>query len=540
MSVEFTANGRNNSGATLVGLVAAITVVLGGFVFAIALKELARRWEVQEEYSHGYFIPIISLWLLWSRRQAIVGSIGTPSWLGPICILVAGVMHILGELSALYILSQAGFILTLIGIALGIGGIPLLRVVFIPIVFLIFAVPLPYFVDSTLSYRLQLISSELGVWFIRLAQVPVYLEGNIIDLGQYKLQVVEACSGLRYLYPFLGLGFLAAYLFHAPFWKRAIVFLSTVPITIVMNSFRIGVIGVVVDNFGPQDADGLLHFFEGWIIFVACAGLLALEMFLLAKIGSTRGFLESFHPPKVEASLPPGQSLRTRFSLPLAACFILLCGIGALTWMVSSRQELIPDRTSFAQFPMQFANWSGRASSMEPETEHFLGLTDYILSDYREHDGKSVNFYVAYYASQRSGQAPHSPSVCIPGGGWQISQFDRTRYTNAATALTLPYNRVVIQKESRKLIVYYWFEQRGRKIENEWWAKWYLLSDSIFKNRTDGALIRLTTPIYPGEAEDEADKRLQSFIGDVVPQLAGFLPAETLEKTAAKMTSIKN
>jgi EpsI family protein len=186
---------------------------------------------------------------------------------------------------------------------------------------------------------------------------------------------------------------------------------------------------------------------------------------------------------------------------------------------------------------MQFADWSGRTSAMEPETEHFLGLTDYILSDYRRGDGKSVNFYVAYYASQRSGQAPHSPSVCIPGGGWQISQFDRTRYNNTNPAITLPYNRVVIEKDMRKLIVYYWFEQRGRKIENEWWSKWYLLSDSIFKNRTDGALVRLTTLIYPGEAEDEADKRLQSFIGDVVPRLARYLPAETPEKIVPALTS---
>ena len=131
-------------------------------------------------------------------------------------------MQILGELSAIFILSQVGFVVALIGIALGVGGYSLLKVTFIPIVFLLFAIPLPYFIDQTLSWRLQLISSELGVFFIRMFQIPVYLEGNVIDLGHYKLQVVEACSGLRYLYPLLSLGFLAAYLFHAPIWQRAI------------------------------------------------------------------------------------------------------------------------------------------------------------------------------------------------------------------------------------------------------------------------------------------------------------------------------
>lgn len=105
-------------------------------------------------------------------------------------------------------------------------------------------------------------------------QIPVFLEGNIIDLGVYQLQVVEACSGLRYLFPLMSLGFIAAYFYQAAFWKRAIVFLMTIPITILMNSFRIGVIGVMVDNWGISMAEGFLHDFEGWIIFMACAAIL--------------------------------------------------------------------------------------------------------------------------------------------------------------------------------------------------------------------------------------------------------------------------
>ena len=159
-------------------------------------------------------------------------------------------MHVTGELSALWLLSQTAFIVALLGIVLGLGGYPLLKVTFVPIIFLVFAIPLPYFIDAVLSWRLQLISSQLGTSFIRMLDIPVYLEGNVIDLGVYKLQVVEACSGLRYLYPLLGLGFLAAYLFQAPFWQRALVFLSTIPITILMNSLRIGIVGILVNRLG--------------------------------------------------------------------------------------------------------------------------------------------------------------------------------------------------------------------------------------------------------------------------------------------------
>ena len=514
----------------IAALLAALIVVVALLVFSQALTELVRRWNTQEEYSHGYFIPAITLWLLWTRRQALRDSIGRPSWLGPAVILIAGLLHAVGELSALYLLSQVAFVLVLMGVVLGIGGFSLLRVAFIPIAFLLFAIPLPYFVDTVLSWRLQLISSELGVAFIRLFQIPVYLEGNVIDLGKYQLQVVEACSGLRYLYPLLSLGFLAAYFFHAPMWKRVVVFLSTVPITIVMNSIRIGIVGILVDSWGPQSADGLLHFFEGWIIFVACAGILAAEMFVLARLGGGGSLFSTFRPPIVNAVLPQGTPWLLKISRPLVASFCILCIAGLSSYSISGRQEVVPQRTKFATFPTIVADWRGRASSLEPQVEHFLGLTDYVLSNYAKSDGRSVNLYVAYYELQRKGQAPHSPSVCIPGNGWNIAKFERTRFVANDPQIELPYNRVVIEKSNQKQIVYYWFEQRGRKIDNEWWSKWYLLRDAVIKNRTDGALVRLTTPVYPGEAEADADQRLRAFVRDFVPKLAGYLPPENPTK----------
>jgi exosortase D (VPLPA-CTERM-specific) len=377
-----------------------------------------------------------------------------------------------------------------------------------------------------LSFRLQLISSELGTFFIRLLQIPVYLEGNVIDLGRYKLQVVEACSGLRYLYPLMSLGFLAAYLFQAPLWQRAAVFLSTIPITIFMNSLRIGIVGVLVDNFGPQDADGFLHMFEGWIIFIACAGVLVAEMTLLARFGSGKGFLEVFYPPSVAATTAQGQSEYSFGRAPLVGGFLLLCAAGLATFFVSARHEIFPERTLFASFPAALGEWHGRTSSLDKGTEQFLGLTDYILSDYARKDGHGVNLYVAYYASQRNGLAPHSPSVCIPGNGWQIAQLDRTSYQNDDLSISLPLNRVVVTRGQVKELVYYWFDERGMKIANEYVSKLYLLRDAMFKNRTDGALVRLTTLLYPGESEKDADKRLQDFMQIAIPSLAGYLPPE--------------
>ena len=514
------------SGSIYAALFISVSVLICLFTFSESLLQLVHRWTVQEEYSHGFLIPVIVAWLLWTRREALVESIGQPSWSGALLILLAAAMHIVGKLSSLYFLSQLGFIVALFGIVLGVGGYSLLKVMFVPIIFLLFAIPLPYFIDSVLSYRLQLISSELGTAFIRMMQIPVYLEGNVIDLGVYKLQVVEACSGLRYLYPLMSLGFLAAYIFQAPLWQRAFVFLSTIPITIFMNSLRIGIVGVLVNSYGPQDADGFLHMFEGWIIFLACAGVLVAEMSLFAALTSGKSFLDVFHPPNVVASRSGDRDVVATRWVPQVTCVLLLCAVGLATLFVSARKEIIPNRTEFAAFPTKVGDWQGRPGSMEASTASFLGLTDYILSDYAMPSGRGVNLYVAYYATQRSGLAPHSPAVCIPGNGWQISDLKRTTYRSKDGQVSLPLNRVVIVRGSDKQIVYYWFEERGMKIANEWMSKVYLLRDAMFKNRTDGALVRLTTPIYPGEDESDGDKRLQDFTRIIVPKLEGFLPSE--------------
>lgn len=135
-----------------------------------------------------------------------------------------------------------------------------------------------------------------------------------------------------------------------------------------------------------------------------------------------------------------------------------------------------------------------------------------------------VNLYVAYYRSQRKGESPHSPIICIPGGGWQITKFERTSYTNNSAELFL--NRAIIERDSIKEVVYYRFDERGRKNNNEYLAKWYLLADAIVMNRTDGALVRLITQVHPGETEGDADERLQAFIRDAVPSLSEYLSSE--------------
>jgi exosortase D (VPLPA-CTERM-specific) len=303
-----------------------------------------------------------------------------------------------------------------------------------------------------------------------------------------------------------------------------------------MNSVRIGITGMMVDVWGTQAAEGFLHFFEGWIIFIACAAILGAEISLFALLGSRKSFFEIFYLPKVAAITTDTQVSDRRFNWALVTGLSVLCMTAMTTFFVATRNEVVPERTRFVSFPTQLGEWRGRPTLLEPQEEHVLNLDDYIISDYSNRAGRGVNFYVAYYASQRKGSSPHSPIVCLPGGGWLINKFERTVFTDSALNTSVPLNRVVMEQGSNKQLVYYWFVQRGRPVANEYWSKWYLLTDAIFQNRTDGALVRLISPIYTGESESEADQRLQSFMRVSQASLRAYLPAETTSQRKIAQT----
>ena len=497
-------------------------VVLAFLAYWGGLSELVTRWHKQEEYGHGFFIPLIVGWLLWHRRDALRQSIGAPCWLAvPLLLLSAG-MLVVGELTALFLLIQLGFLLALVGLVLAFGGVSLLRLTILPIALLLFCIPLPYFVDAQLSWRLQLLSSWLGVELLRVLGYSVFLEGNVIDLGVFRLQVVEACSGLRYLYPLLSIGFLMAYMYKATFWRRAIVFVSTVPVTVLMNSARITVVGILVERWGGGMADGFLHYFEGWVIFLVCLLCLVGEVWLFERFGARRPVLDAVDVP-VLAPVAPSGPAGQRSPLVLGLLLAILIGGFALAQVVGGRDEDKPARSPLILFPSALGDWQGKLDTLPADIERGLGFDDYYLADFVGPEAKPVNFYVAYYASQRKGVSPHSPQVCIPGGGWVISSLSRVP-VSLVDGGEVEVVRVVIDKENQRQVVYYWFEQRGRHIANEYLMKWYLLKDALLRNRTDGALVRVTTVVVPGEADDAPDQRLAAFIRLAMPHVGKFVP----------------
>jgi exosortase D (VPLPA-CTERM-specific) len=483
-------------------------------------------WITLPEYSHALLIPPVVLFLIWQQRDRIEQTTFSGSWWGVLLVLIGGALLLLGQLGTVFTLVQYAFVVALYGMVLALTGSAAFRMLLTPLLLLLLMIPLPQFLLANLSTKLQLLSSQLGVGLIRLFGVSVFLQGNVIDLGGYQLEVADACSGLRYLFPLMTLGFLMAYFYKGAMWKRVLLFLSSIPLTVLMNSFRVGLIGITVDRWGIGMAEGFLHEFQGWALFMVCAGLMLAEMAALNRIGHESGTWRQLFGIELPAPSPKHAVIRRRGTPgSFVAAGALLAAFFVASLISPRPTEIHPARVSLVEFPLQFGDWRGRSGPMDSVYLDQLKLDDYLLADYSNISGQDVNFYVAWYDSQRKGYAIHSPRSCLPGGGWQMRDFGpRLLPQLAINGQPLQVNRALIELGNQRQLVYYWFQQRGRIIDNEFVVKWYLFWDALSMHRTDGSLVRLMTPLPPGGGEADADRRLTEFAAQVVPQLPRFIP----------------
>lgn len=508
--------------------------ILLSWVYFDSLVFLFDHWINTEDYSHGLFIPLISGALIWQARHRLAEA-GTEHSAWGIAVICLGLLlYWIGELATLYVVLHFSLWLVIVGLVVSFVGIRGIRIIWFPLAYLLTSIPLPVFLYSFLSSQLQLMSSAMGVGFLQLLGVTAFREGNVIDLGPVQLQVVEACSGIRYLLPLTSLAMLCAYLYKDKMWKRVVLVISAIPISILVNGFRIGTIGILVELFGQGAAEGFYHSFEGWVLFMTSLGLLIAEMWILT--GSPRTSTSFFERFTLTNRIVKDQEISSACntmthgpSRPAKPAYLfsvaLLIPFAVVSAVIGEREEFPPARASFVDFPMEIRDWHGSTFSLEKNYIDTLRFDDYLLADFRSHNGQPLNFYSAYYRSQKKGRSAHSPQSCLPGGGWEIASLTRVVLPSNASLTPLTYaNRALIQKDDQKQVVLYWFKQRDRILADEYQVKFYLLWDALWRGRTDGALVRLASLVGPGESEETVDQRLIEFARLVQTELTRYVP----------------
>ncbi len=209
-----------------------------------------------------------------------------------------------------------------------------------------------------------------------------------------------------------------------------------------------------------------------------------------------------------------------RFSLA-----VTLIALTAILLQARGRNEIIPHRLPLSSFPAQLGSWDGTEIELDKQTLDILGAGDFMERVYQNQAQRlpAIDLFLAYFPSQRAGDTIHSPQHCLPGAGWNPEENNRVTLSLPAHE-PFPANRYVIARAGARKLVVYWYWAHDRGVASEYWAKYYLVADSIRMNRSDGALVRITTDMFPGETAAAAQQRILPFVSAVSPLLDDYIP----------------
>ena len=513
------------------------------FIYAVILAKLGRDWWTDENYSHGLIVPFVIGYIIWLEFGGLKRAVSESSvWRGGVIILLAFLMLLAGTLGAELFTQRISLIVMLVGIAVYFFGAPILRKLIIPFALLLFAIPIPQIIFNKIAFPLQLLASQAAVWGIRLFEISTIRKGNVIELlpqGASQivaLEVVEACSGIRSLMTLVTLALVLAYFTREKheknsennfdffknfdFWRTIILMLTAIPIAVVTNAGRVSMTAILTYYYGKQAADGLWHGLSGWLVFLVALILLMAINLVLKKVQSLK-----FKNQKNFESVTPktaNYKLRSTNQQTILLVVSLFSGGMFINWF-EQRGEVLTSHQPLQAIPAQLGEWrqKGTDTRFGAATESVLRASDYVMRDYELPDGRTANLYVGYYDSQRTGATYHSPQNCLPGAGWEMKSPDLIEI-KTPEGRTFTANRYIIQNGDYREVLIYWYQGRGRITASEYLDKVYTIFDSVRRRRSDGAMVRVMTPI--GGDEPESVREAVDLSAQIAGRLAPFVP----------------
>ncbi len=498
--------------------------------YPVGMDWLLKQWN-SEEYSHAIMIPLVGAYMVLLNQGATDQPVKSSRGGGAIVLAAGAALLLLAHYGHMFSVYGFSLLVMAYGVFLlsaGWGGV---KRNWAALTLLLFAVPMPTALFNKMSSSLQLISSRLGAAMIELAGITVHLEGNVIDIGTMQMQVVEACSGLRYLLPLVALAYIVGVFSKASLVRLGLLLVAAAPITVLMNSVRIALTAVFSEYLGVNTAEGFLHDFEGWVIFFPALGLILGVNMIVSKLADrkTSAFDWALLPEGgIGSSLAAQAGAFVRGGLPaLATTVVLMTGVASLPFVLPQRTVEAPPREPFGMFPLELKEWKGQHQRMDVIYRNALPWSDYLLANFTKPGGPVINVFVPYFPSFYDGSYTHNPSVCLPGNGWTIEEegIKELPLKQGGDHQSARINRLVATIEGKRHLVYYWFQHKGEIIADQNAVKPILLWNSLTAGRIDGALVRLVMALDDAPTLTAADAAMEDMAMTLLDVLPRFVPS---------------
>lgn len=485
------------------------------------IPPMVQQWYQDENYSHGFIVPFIAGYFLYTRWSELKHARVSPYGAGLAVIIFALCQLLVAWLGVEYFTMRSSLIVLLAGLVLYFFGTGVFRMVSFPIAYLFFMVPIPYIIYDSVAFPLKLFVTKVSVAFLKMVGVVVLREGNIIMFPATTLEVADACSGIRSLISLIALAVAYAFFLRMATWKRCLLIFAAIPIAVITNSLRVIVTGLLAQHWGAKAAEGFFHEFAGLTVF-------AMAMVMLVSLGVFLGKGKPQAPDTGEQitglSQEPGgivseTEYRGQRTSNFTIVFVLLIAAGLYLNLHSD--VTVPMNKPLEQFPETVAGWRMTAeSSLSDSVQKVLQATDTLSRQYASPEGKQVELYIGYHGGGKGSGEIHSPKQCLPGSGWFEVSTKRTQLNVAGNKINLV--QAIYQKGDNKELFLYWFQARNKTMNDEYTLKLAEITNSMLYRRRDTAFIRISVPFDTDE--QSAIVLGDRFVRAFYPDIHGFLP----------------
>jgi len=494
------------------------------FIYYPTLIGIYKKVSNNEDYTYIFLIPFIVAYLVWEKRKDLSKTSISPYWPGIALIVFNFLFSIYGVLGSDISAARISWWLWICSITLFCYGKNVFKILFVPLIILGFVIPLPQHIYAPLTMTLKLTSSKLAFFIIDLAGIPVHVEGNIIDLGNTQLHVIDACSGLRYVLPLLAVAIIYVHYSQKHWLKKIILILLTLPIAILMNGVRIGITAILYEWVSPKVVKGFYHEFSGWFIFILSFGLLIGFNFILNLLPPKYKNSKVSKNEKVKDIEIKHKSNLCSFSVTLVLLSVLL--VSSFCTASLPRMKLTH---GIAAFPLRFKDWNGIPKPVDPEIVKRSGAEESFQAIYINSKNEVVSLYIGYRSTpfMEAEEFFHSPTVCLPSSGWKILEKSSHRIINASPKYKdFVVTKLLVSKMGQKQLLYFWFQTKSKIARNIFENRFDLAIHALKRDNTYDITVHVYTPVKQNESIDNVQKRLDNFVRDLEEVMSDFFSKE--------------